>query len=332
MKKKLLTPIAALVVLAAIMLPQVFYTVDETQLAVITRLGEVVAVKTEPGLATKTPFVETVNRFDKRLLRIDVPVASMPDRESQFLDIDAYVRYRIVDARKFLEKLQDEFTASARIGQVAISEIRAEVGVRDRKDIIGGEPITQGDGTIVVEPRVDEDGIPARDAMMALIRTRTSKRVVESDFGVEIVDVRIKRADFPEATEMSIFQRMTTERKVQADRLRAEGEEQYLTITAAVDKQVQGEILAEADRDGNILRGEGEAEAISILANALEQDEDFFEFRRSLEAYTKIIDDGTTLVLSTESDLLGFLEGPEKKVVTAAKKEALADAKKKKEE
>jgi membrane protease subunit HflC len=315
--KKILTPIVALLVLTAIMLPQVFYTVDETDLVVITRLGEVVDIKTEPGLSTKTPFVETVNRFDKRLLRIDVPVASMPDRESQFLDIDAYVRYRIVDPKKFLEKLQDEFTASSRLGQIAISEIRAEVGVRDRKDIIGGEPITKPDGSIVVEAKVDENGIPAREAMMALVRVRTTKRVIESDFGVEIVDVRIKRADFPEATEMSIFQRMTTERKVQADRLRAEGEEQYLTITAAVDKQVQGEILAEADRDANMRRGEGEAEAIRILADALAQDEDFFEFRRSLEAYRAFVDDKTTLVLSTNSDLLAYLEGPVKKATVA---------------
>jgi membrane protease subunit HflC len=216
-----------------------------------------------------------------------------------------------------LEKLQDEFTASSRLGQIAISEIRAEVGVRDRKDIIGGEPITKPDGSIVVEAKVDENGIPAREAMMALVRVRTTKRVIESDFGVEIVDVRIKRADFPEATEMSIFQRMTTERKVQADRLRAEGEEQYLTITAAVDKQVQGEILAEADRDANMRRGEGEAEAIRILADALAQDEDFFEFRRSLEAYRAFVDDKTTLVLSTNSDLLAYLEGPVKKATVA---------------
>lgn len=306
---KILAPIALILVVLFVLVPQVFYTVDETQSVVITRLGEVVKIRTQPGLAVKTPFIETVNRFDKRLLRIDVPVASMPDRESQFLDIDAYVRYRIVDPRKFLEKLIDEFTANSRIGQIAISEIRAEVGVRDRKDIIGGEPITQQDGTIVVEPRMDANGLPTREAMMQLVKERTSRRITqENDFGVEIVDVRIKRADFPEAAEASVFQRMTTERKVQADRLRAEGERQYLTITADVDRQVTGEILAEADRDADILRGQGEAEAIRILAEALELDEEFFAFRRSLQAYKAFLGNQTTLILSSGSELFRYLE------------------------
>jgi membrane protease subunit HflC len=286
----------------------VAYTVDETEYVVITQFGQVQRAITSPGLKFKSP-IETVVRFDRRLLRIDVPVASMPDRDSQFLEIDAYIRYRIRDPRVFLENLRDESTAGLRIGNLAISAIRDEVGLRDRKDIIGGgDPITLADGTIIVEPRLTEDGTASRVAMMKIVKADIKQRA-EADFGVEIRDVRIKRADFPTAVENSVFQRMRTERSVQAQRLRAEGEEEYLTKTADVTRRVRV-IKADAERDANIRRGEGEGEAIQILADALEQDPEFFAFRRSLEAYANSLQEGTTIVLSADSDLFQYLLGP----------------------
>lgn len=285
----------------------VFYTVDQTKFVVITQFGEVKRAVTSPGLKFKSP-VETVVQFDNRLLRIDVPSASMPDKDSQFLEIDAYVRYRIEDPRVFLQNLRDETTGGSRIGNLAIAALRSQVGLRDRRDIIGGDPITQPDGTIIVKPRVNVDGAPARAAMLRLVLDNV-KRDTEQQFGVTIVDVRIMRADFPTAIEASVFQRMRTERAVQAQRLRAEGEEQYLTITADVDKQVRV-INANAERDANILRGQGEAEAILILAGALERDPEFFAFRRSLEAYGKLLKEHTTVVLSADSDLFRYLQSP----------------------
>jgi membrane protease subunit HflC len=383
----------------------VLYTVDETEFVVITQFGQVQRSVITPGLKFKSP-VETVVSFDKRLLRIDVPTASMPDRDSQFLEIDAYVRYRIDAPRKFLENLRDESTAGLRIGALAISAIRDQVGVRDRKDIIGGDPITQADGIIIVQPRLVND-IPTREAMMETVIADIRSRTAEADFGVEILDVRIKRADFPTAVENSVFERMRTERDVQAQRLRAEGEELYLTITADVNRQVRV-IRVAAERDANILSGQGEAQAVQIFArvlspralgsealdalealealesealdalealealspetldalrsgdaqgvetlvealddlqtldanaledamghkafNALEilgalgpdalepispealaQDLEFFTFRRSLEAYTNSLQEGTTVVLSSDSDLFQYLEGP----------------------
>ncbi len=285
----------------------VFYTVDETEYVVITRFGEVQRTVTAPGLGFKSP-IETTVRFDKRLLRIDVPSAGMPDRDSQFLEIDAYVRYRIRDPRLFLQNLRDESTAGSRIGGLAISAIRDEVGLRDRKDIIGGEPLTLEDGTIVVDPRT-EAGVPTREALLQIVLVDLRERVESNRFGVDILDVRIKRADFPAAAESSVFERMSSERDVQAQRLRAEGEEQYLTITADVDRQVRI-IGANAERDANILRGEGEAEAIQILADALERDPEFFAFRRSLESYGNFLQEGTTLVLSADNDLFSYLQGP----------------------
>ena len=383
----------------------VLYTVDQTQFVVITRFGEVQRAVTSPGLKFKSPL-EYVVPFDKRLLRIDVATASMPDKDSQFLEIDAFVRYRIEDPRVFLQNLRDETTASSRIGNLAIAALRSQVGLRDRRDIIGGDPITQPDGTIIVRLRVDASGVGAREAMMRLVLDRV-KRDTEQQFGVTIVDVRIKAADFPTAAEASVFQRMRTERDVQAQRLRAEGEEQYLTITADVDRKVRV-IRVKAERDANILSGEGEAQAVQIFARvlglgalgsealdalealellspealdaldalsalspktlaalragdvlgteallealndlqtldredlddalgpkafdalevlealgpvaldpigpeALAQDLEFFAFRRSLEAYTNSLQEGTTVVLSSESDLFQYLGSP----------------------
>ena len=299
--------ILVLAVMAQIVGFGVLYTVDETEYVVITQFGQVKRAVTTPGLKFKSP-IETAVRFDKRLLRIDVPVASMPDRESQFLDIDAYVRYRIDDPRKFLENLENETIAADRIGRIAIGAIREEIGLREQKDIIGGNPVTLEDGSIIVNARVTAEGVGTRESMMQLVLDRV-REDAEQQFGIEIRDVRIKRADFPSSIESSVLERMRTERDVQGQRLRAEGEELYLTLTADVNRRVRV-IGADAQRDANILRGDGEAQAIFILAEALEQDPEFFAFRRSLEAYGNFLQDGTTVVLAADSDLFQYLGSP----------------------
>ena len=300
--------LVVLVILAGILGPQAFYTLDRTHLGVVTRFGEVKRSVTSEGLHGKVPFIDSVTRFERRLLRVDVPRASMPDRESQFLEIDAYARYRIKDPRQFLENLIDEVTAESRIANIVVAAIREEVGRRTRTEIIGGETQKLEDGTIIVSPLLTE-GVPTRQAMMQLVKDISDANVKANQFGIEIVDVRIKRADFPPAAEEAVFGRMRSERKVQADRLRAEGEEQFLTLTADVTRRTTI-IAAEAERDANTLRGEGEAEAIGILAEALEKDPEFFAFRRSLEAYTNFLATNTTLVLPASNDLFQYLESP----------------------
>tara|TARA_B100001123_G_scaffold123160_1_gene143531 strand:+ start:8413 stop:9135 length:723 start_codon:yes stop_codon:yes gene_type:complete len=235
----------------------------------------------------------------------------MPDKEQQFLEIDAYVRYRITEPRKFLERLRDEFTAADRIGRIVMSELRRVVAASDRTEIIGGIAEAQADGTLIVIPNKTAEGVYTREALTKQV-LRDSNKVIgstDSDFGIEIVDVRVKAADFPGTVEQTVFNRMRTERAVQGQRMRAEGEEQHLTITTDVDRQV-AIILAEADRQANTLRGEGEAQAIKILADALESDPEFFAFRRSLEAYSNILPEKSTVVLSSENDLFKYLEGP----------------------
>ena len=298
--------LAVVVLLFAAILAQVAgfgvaYTVDETEYVVITRFGEVQRGIVSPGLKFKSPL-ESVVRFDRRLLRIDVPVASMPDRDSQFLEIDAYVRYRITDPKQFLENLRDEINADSRIGALAVSAIRDEIGVRDRRDIIGGDPITLEDGTVIVRPRQAESGLPSREAMMQLALSSV-KEDTEQQWGVEVVDIRIKRADFPTAAEASVFDRMRSERSVQAQRLRAEGEEQFLTITADVNRRVRI-IRVTAERDANILSGEGEAQAVQIFARVLGTDALRPEALDALEALESLTPDVLDAIEALDVDLI----------------------------
>jgi membrane protease subunit HflC len=291
---------------------QAAYKVDETELALVTQFGSIRATETEPGLHFKTPFVQSVTRFDRRVLRVDVPPASFPDIDSQFLEIDAYVRYQIrpnaTGIQNFREVLINETGAASLISQLVIAALRDEVGSRVREEIIGGEITVNTDGTRAVTPII-KDGEAAREALTRIVTRAVQVRADDQGFGIDIVDVRIKRADFPDSIVESVYTRMRSERTVQADRLRAEGEEEFLTKTADVDRQVEV-ISAIADETSSRLRGDGEAEAIRILAEALEQDPDLFSFRRSLQAYASILGDQTTLVLSAESPLFQFLQDP----------------------
>lgn len=311
---RILIGVVVAVVVILIAVSQTFFTVDETQFAVVTRFGDIQRSVTNPGLNLKAPLVEQVTRFDKRLLRVDVPPASMPDRESQFLEIDAYTRYRIEDPEKFWRRLRDEFTAANRISNIVISEIRQRVAASSREDIIGGAITKLPDGTVVVEARKSADGADTRAALMnkVLVGSNAAVQSAGNDFGISIHDVRIKRADFPTAVEQTVFNRMRTERDVKAKKFRADGEEEYLTISADVDRQATI-IQANADRESNELRGEGEAEAIRIFATALESDPEFFAFRRSLESYTKFLTQNTTVILSADNDLFQYLQDPSAK-------------------
>ena len=308
------------VIALAILGPQFLFSVDETKFVIVTRFGEVQRVETTPGLKAKVAFIDATTTFEKRLLRVDVAPASIPDVDQQFLDIDAYVRYRITDPKKFLERLRDQANAASRISAIVTAELRAEIGTRTRAEIIGGRITTILDpdppagldpGLITIVEFMEEDGVPTREAITRRVKDRANERVQapDADFGIEIVDVRIKRADFPQVTEENVFARMSSERLVQATRLRAEGEEEFRTITADVDRRVEI-IAADADRQSNTLRGDGEAEAIRILAEALDQDPELFAFLRSLEAYKSILSEQSTLVIPADSPLFQYLQDP----------------------
>ena len=299
-----------IVILVGILGPATLFTVDETQLVVVTRFGDIRGVHTSPGLKVKAPFVDSVRRFDKRLLRVDVPAATLPDKDKEFLVVDAYARYRITDVEKFFKKLRTLRSAEDRIGRIVIAALREEVGKRNKQEIIGARVEQVVDEVTGFEEEI-VTATDTRQEILAVVLAASDATVKssENDFGVEVMDVRIKRADFPEAAQQNIFSRMRAERERISREFRAEGQEERDTIEASANRQ-RTIILAEAQRDAARTRGEGEAEAIRIFADALEQNPEFFAFERSLQAYKKFLSTNTTVILSSEANLFQFLEDP----------------------
>ena len=308
-----LIALGVVVIAAAIVLAQSLYVVDITEQVVILRFGEVVSQRPNPGLYVKAPFVDTVVRYDKRVLRIDAPAVAMPDVEKENLLIDSYARYRITDPVQFRKTLQIEGTARSRLGDIVTSTLRSEVARRDRIEIIGAKPLIDP----ATEQQVVEDGIPqfvgteTRSEILDQVLAEVRRIIAEEEepFGIEMIDVRIKRADFPDEVTPSIYNRMRAERNRIAAGFRADGDEKELIIHADADREA-AVIRAEAQRDSNRIRGEGEAEAIRILADALEQDPEFFAFRRSLEAYQKFLTQQTTIILPADAPLFQYIPGP----------------------
>ena len=301
------------VIVALIVISQSLYVVQETEQVVVTRFGDVQNVHTSPGLYVKAPFVDTITTYDRRLLRIDAPPSQFLDRDINILEIDVYGRYKIVDPRAFLQTLTTEDNARSILAQRINSSLRAEVAERSREEIIGGDVELDESG----EPVTDDEGnsrVRATDSRTELlddVRVAVQENLAAEDpsFGVEMVDIRVKRADFPQEVAGRIFERMRSDREKISRRLRAAGEADARTRRAAADREVEV-ILAAADRDSNRLRGDGEAQAIAILAESLNKDPDFFSFRRSLDAYKEFLSQDTTVILSSESEIFKYLQSP----------------------
>ena len=301
------------VILALIVISQTLYVVQETEQVVVTRFGDVKSTRTSPGLYVKAPFVDSITTYDRRLLRIDAPPSQFLDKDINILEIDVYGRFKITDPRALLQTLTTEDNARTILAQRINSSLRAEVAERSREEIIGGDVELDESG----EPVTDDEGnsrvqaTNSRTELLEDVKVAVQENLAAEDpsFGVEMIDIRIKRADFPQEVAGRIFERMRSDREKISRRLRAEGEEEARTRRAAADREVEV-ILAAADRDSDRLRGEGEAQAISILAESLNQDPEFFSFRRSLDAYETFLNQQTTVILSSESDIFKFLQSP----------------------
>ncbi len=271
------------VIVALVLLNQSVFMIDETKQVVITQMGEYKRTIDKPGLNIKIPFIQTTHPFEKRVLVSDAPPADYLTLDKKRLVVDSYTRWQIVDSIQFYKTVKNELGAKARIDGIVFSELRRELAAHDFKEIIGVQ----------------------REPIMETVAHRASKIVTE--FGIEIIDVRIKRVDLPKEVQASVFARMEAERQRIAKKYRAEGEEQARIIRAQADKEATI-ILADAYKESRTLRGEGDAKAVVIYAAALEQDLEFYSFLRTLEAYEKFLSDETTLVLGTDSELFKYLE------------------------
>lgn len=347
---RVIITIIIVAVAAFILVPQALFTVDETQLAIVTRFGAFQRDYRTPGLYVKQPFVETVVKMDSRLLRVDAQPASLLTSDKRNLVIDAYARYRIIDPLKFFQRLRTETEAVSRVSDIVNSQLRREVALDTQSEVISetreqvmrrvAEASNRSEisrqqaldlfNNNLRDPRLTillteetVEGVAARarratnEELDALSREERPElignasvayfRPLVDELGIEIVDVRIKRADFPTEIEASVFARMRAERARIAEGLRAEGTERDREIRAEVDRDVQI-ILETANGTAARLRGEAEQEAIAILAEALEKAPEFYEFRRSLEAYEKIIDGQSLIVLEIDSELFKYLQ------------------------
>jgi len=279
-RSNLLLPMVAVALLAV---SQLFFIVDETQVALVTELGKFKRSVEEPGFHFKLPFVEQVQRYDGRLLNYDASPAEILTRDKKNLVIDNYARWRIADPLRFYQRVGTVAGAQSRLDDIVFSEMRQELAVHDQSEIIDVH----------------------REAIMNTVSERSAKKAEE--YGIELIDVRIKRADLPREVEESVYARMASERARIAKRYRSEGAEEAAKIRATSDKE-RTILLAEASRDAEETRGRGDAEAAGLYAAAYEQDPDFYDFVRSLEAYRQVLAGDTTTVLDAHSPLLRFLE------------------------
>jgi len=283
--------LAALIVLVIVTAP---FVVDTTEYAVLTRFGRPIQTYTTPGLRLRVPLVDQVVRIDARLLLTEPPVTEYLTLDKKNVVARAFLAWRVSDPLRYLQTVLIREAAEARLAAVANSELGAAFGSVPFEALVSADPEKMRLSSIITQ-------------VQDRVHTAASR-----EFGIDLVALRIERLSFPRQNEASVFQRMRAERDRIARQFRSEGEEQALKIRAAADLD-RARILAEADRKAAEIRGQAEAEAARIYAEALGGDPDFYRFVRTLEAYDKIIDKDTTVVLPADSPLMkSLVEGPPK--------------------
>ena len=258
------------------------FTVKEINQAIVLQFGDPKKIVTDAGLQVKIPFIQNVVFLDRRILSLDPPPAEVIASDQKRLIVDAYARFKIIDPLKFYISVGDERVARSRLATIINSRIRSVLGKQSLATLLSEERSTQ----------------------MSIIQEGVN--VEAEKFGITIIDVRIKRADLPQANSEAIYKRMQTEREREAKEFRARGAEMAVTITSTADRKVTV-ILANAQKQSEIMKGEGDGIRNKIFADAFGQDPEFFSFYRAMQAYEKALIGGeTTLILSPDSDFFKF--------------------------
>ena len=277
--KKIILPIIAVIAATAFFS---IFIVKEVNQAIVLQFGDPKRIITKPGLNFKLPFIQNVVFLDKRILNLDAPPEEVIASDQKRLIVDAFARFQIIDPLKFYISVGNERVARSRLSTIINSRIRSVLG-------------TQRLQTLLSEDRTKQ---------MSLIQEGVNTEAEK--FGIKIIDVRIKRADLPQANSDAIFARMQTERNREAKEFRAKGAEMAVTITSTADKEVTV-ILADAQKKSEIMKGEGDGQRNKIFADAFGQDPEFFAFYRAMQAYEKALIGGeTSLVLSPDSEFFKF--------------------------
>ena len=286
------------------------YTVNETQQTIATQFGEPVGdAVTTPGLHFKVPFIQQINYFDKRFLEWDGNPNQVPTKDKRFIWVDTYARWRIVDPLRFFERLRDERGAQSRLDDILDGETRNAVARYDLIELVRNSNRDPADIPIEAE---EEEAIlemieKGREQVSREILERAAERT--ADLGIELLDLRIKRINYVEEVQRDVFARMIAERQRIAELYRSEGRGEAARIEGERERELQ-RITSEAFKEAEVLRGNADAEATDIYAAAYNRDADFYAFTRSLEAYENVMDEGTMIILDTETDFLKYLESP----------------------
>ena len=258
------------------------FVVKEINQAIVLQFGDPKKVIVKPGLQVKIPFIQNVVFLDRRILNLDSPPEEVIASDQKRLIVDAYARFKIIDPLKFYISVGDERVARSRLSTIINSRIRSVLGKQSLATLLSQD----------------------RTKQMAIIQEGVNTEA--KNFGIQIIDVRIKRADLPQANSEAIYKRMQTEREREAKEFRAKGAEMAVTITSTADKEVTV-ILANAKKQSEIMKGEGDGQRNKIFANAFGRDPSFFAFYRAMQAYeTALIGGDTSLILSPDSDFFKF--------------------------
>lgn len=282
-----LPALAIVLFIIALIASGVFYTVDEREKALVFKFGEIIRADDKPGLRVKMPFINSVRYFDARVQTMDSDPEQYITNEKKGLVVDSFVKWRIIDpTRYFVTVSGSAVNASKRLRQLTNDGLRTEFGKRTVTDVISGD----------------------RNLIMKIVQESTNRDAEK--FGIEVIDVRLKRVDLVPEISQSVFDRMEAERGRVAKDLRARGAEAAERLRANADRESQV-IVAEAEREAQIKRGEGDAEATAIYADAYTQDSEFFSFYRSLTAYQNTFrNDEAMMVIEPDSDFFKYLKSP----------------------
>jgi len=280
--------LGTLIFLGFIVLSNAVYVISETQRGVLLRFGEVVKTDLTPGLHFKTPFVNSVRKFDGRILTVDSTPERFFTQEQKQLIVDSYAKFRVIDVAKYYTATNgEEFRAAALLSQRINDDLRNQVAGRSVQEVVSGE----------------------RDQLMEAVKARLNETVL-TELGVEVIDVRVKKIDLPNEVSQSVYRRMNAEREKEARELRSEGKEIAEGMRAEADRKVTV-IEAEAVRDAEIIRGDGDATATRIYADSFNRDPEFYAFTRSLNAYQQTFASGSDIMLlQPDSQFFQYLRDP----------------------
>ncbi len=286
MNTKLISAIVVVAIITVVLATSIF-TVDETEQAIVTQLGKFVREAKQPGLHFKIPLIQAVHRFEARVMEYDAAAAKIITDDKKQLVIDNYSCWKIIDPLKFYQTVGSEIGAQSRLDDIVFSELREELARHSLTEIVSVN----------------------RQQIMHKVAEQCARKA--GDYGIQVIDVRIKRADLPQNVTHSVFDRMKAERQRIAKKYRSEGEEEAVKIKAQTDKD-KTILLADSYMLAEKTKGEGDAEALKIYAQAYENDPEFYSFIRTLEAYQNSLGGDTTIVLPGDSEFFRYFNPPAK--------------------